>query len=193
MKRSLNKTNSGFVVSYLIRKLYSLIYIKMQKLLTSVLENIKPTPEEQKLKRETADDIMNRLRSFDVSPMLVGSLAKNTNLSRDDDIDLFIGFPQEVERKYLEERGLEIGKTVFEGIGAEYEIDYAEHPYIKGTYKGHEIEVVPCYLVAKTKVKSAVDRTPYHTSYVKRRIQENKKLGDEIRLLKQFMKEITPS
>jgi len=162
----------------------------MHVLLKSVLKKIKPTPEEQKLKHDTVDEITDKIKKFDVNPILVGSLAKNTNLRKDDDIDLFIGFQPEVERKELEERGLEIGKKVFEDVGADYEIDYAEHPYVKGIYKGQVIEIVPCYQIAKIKVMSAVDRTPYHTSYVRKKIRADEKLGDEIRLLKQFMKGI---
>ncbi|MDD5111396.1 MAG: CCA tRNA nucleotidyltransferase, partial [Candidatus Altiarchaeota archaeon] len=126
------------------------------------------------------------LSAKDVKPILVGSLAKNTDLRGDKDIDIFIMFDESVERKELEERGLKLGKELFSKLKAKYEIDYAEHPYVMGRYKDYDIEIVPCYTGGK--MLSSVDRTPLHTRYIKRKIRENKQMAGEIRLLKQFMK-----
>ncbi len=160
----------------------------MKKLLSDVLERITPSKEEHEFERKLIKEIKNRLIKKGANPILVGSLAKDTDIRGDKDIDLFILFNPEIDRAKLEEEGLRIGKELFTELGGEYEIDYAEHPYVKGLYKGYIIEIVPCYDIKKP--KSAVDRTPYHTQYVKKKIQDNQHLNGEIRLLKQFMKGI---
>ncbi|MCX9011880.1 MAG: CCA tRNA nucleotidyltransferase, partial [Candidatus Methanoperedens sp.] len=67
-----------------------------------------------------------------------------------------------------------------------YEERYAEHPYINAIFNGFEVDLVPAFGVkSAAEIKSAVDRTPFHNSYVLSRIRG---LEDEVLLLKQFMK-----
>jgi tRNA nucleotidyltransferase (CCA-adding enzyme) len=156
-----------------------------------VLEKITPTEEEHEKEKEIVNEILNELKKWkEIKPILVGSLAKGTDLRGDKDIDIFIKFHESVPRKELEKKGLEIGKEIFKKFKAKYEIDYAEHPYLLGSYRGYKIEIVPCYDIKKGKSKSAVDRTPFHTEYIKEKLKKNELLRDEIRLLKQFMKGI---
>jgi len=161
---------------------------EMADLLRDVLTRIKPTEDEHRKEKEIISKIENILKKFNVNHMLVGSIAKGTDLRGDKDIDIFLLFPDNISREELKTKGLEIGKSVFENLNASYEIDYAEHPYVKGSYKGYALEIVPCFDTKK--IKSAVDRTPHHTRYVIEKLKENPKLRDEIRLLKQFMKGI---
>ena len=78
-----------------------------------------------------------------------------------------------------------IGRKVLENT----EEGYAEHPYVKGYFKGYKTEIVPCYKIEKASQKlSAVDRTPLHTKYVKENLPESNK--SEVLLFKQFLKEI---
>jgi tRNA nucleotidyltransferase (CCA-adding enzyme) len=159
---------------------------KLEALLEEVLVDIRPTKEEHEREGKMIADLEERLKSMGARPILVGSLAKDTDLRTTKDVDMFILFDPKTTRNELEESGLRIGKELFTSLGCEYEIDYAEHPYVKGTYLGYVVEVVPCYDTKKP--MSAVDRTPYHTEYVKKKIAENHRMADEIRLLKQFMK-----
>jgi len=161
---------------------------KMDETLKKVLKKITPTEEEYKIEKKIVELFSKKIKKFNVNPLLVGSLAKGTDLRGDKDIDIFVIFPKEVDREQLEKKGLEIGTKIFKDLKIRYEIDYAEHPYVKGNYKGYDIEIVPCYYDTKLEMKSSVDRTPFHTKYVRKKIRENKKLIDEIRLLKQFMK-----
>ncbi|RLI95687.1 MAG: CCA tRNA nucleotidyltransferase [Candidatus Altiarchaeales archaeon] len=160
----------------------------MKGLLDSILKEIRPTEDESKREERIIKEIIERLKRFEIEPILVGSVAKKTDLKGDKDIDIFIMFDENTKKETLEKRGLEIGRKIFEELNARYEIDYAEHPYTIGFYKGYNIEIVPCYKTKK--VKSAVDRTPHHTEYIKRKLRQNKKLRDQILLLKQFMKGI---
>lgn len=116
-----------------------------------------------------------------IEQMLVGSVAKGTHL-RDPDIDLFMLFPESTEVADLKEKGLAIGKAVLGGRE-----HYAQHPYVRGEFKGFQVDLVPCFRVRDTRRKmSAVDRTPFHTMYVKENLGRSQ--ADQVRLLKRFMK-----
>lgn len=104
----------------------------------------------------------------------------------DKDLDIFVFFPLDVSKEILKKMGLEIGKKVFEEFKGEYEIKYAEHPYVNGKIENHDLDIVPCYKIDKIEdMKSSVDRTPLHTKFVKRMTEFQK---DDARILKKFMK-----
>jgi tRNA nucleotidyltransferase (CCA-adding enzyme) len=66
---------------------------------------------------------------------------------------------------------------------------YAEHPYWRGTYNGFDVDIVPCYKINSPEERiSAVDRTPFHTEYIKSHLKDWQR--DEIRLLKAYLKGI---
>ena len=156
--------------------------------LDAVVARITPTPMEREAEAKLLERIIDLLKPYPVEPVIVGSYAKDTDLSGNKDLDVFIQFKASTSRQELETEGLRIGKDVLSKLGVEYEIDYAEHPYVKGTLREHTIEIVPCYMGAG--IMSAVDRTPMHTSYVRSRITGTG-LNREIRLLKQFMRGIS--
>ena len=61
-------------------------------------------------------------------------------------------------------------------------------PMFMPSIDGFDVDLVPCYLIENAAcIKSAVDRTPFHTQYLSARIAG---LEDEVLLLKQFMKGI---
>ncbi len=121
---------------------------------------------------------------FQLEPILVGSTAKDTFLA-EPDIDVFIMFPTTVSVDKLREQGLILGRKVL----PDGEERYAEHPYISGKFSGFKADIVPCYKLDNVEDKmTAVDRTPFHTEYIKKHLRSEQ--HDEIRLLKQFMKGI---
>jgi tRNA nucleotidyltransferase (CCA-adding enzyme) len=117
---------------------------------------------------------------------LEGSVAKDTWLSGEADIDIFLQVDSKLERKDLETTCLEVARQAIRGHKPIER--FAEHPYIETLIGKTRVNIVPCYLVEKGKWKSATDRTPYHTAYVKKNLDN--KLKNEIRLLKKFMKGI---
>ena len=131
------------------------------------------------LQRSTGESISRS--GLDLRTMLVGSVAKGTYVG-EPDIDLFVLFPETVERKDLEKIGLRIGQEVLGG-----KTRYAEHPYTHGEIGGFEVDLVPCYAVPDaSKIRSAVDRTPFHTKFVLSSLDATKR--EQVLLLKQFMK-----
>ena len=155
-----------------------------------VLKKISPTPERRKAIQGTVNSLLAMTNAeaekegLELSVALVGSVAKDTFL-REPDIDIFILFPETVPREQLEAAGLAIGERVL----SIHEERYAEHPYVHGEWDGLEVDLVPCYHISDTSLlRSAVDRTPFHTKYVQSHLREEQK--GEVRLLKQFAKGI---
>jgi tRNA nucleotidyltransferase (CCA-adding enzyme) len=153
-----------------------------------VLNRIAPSKEEREAIGSKAGSLLRRVteetdrEDLGLEVILVGSVAKDTYL-HDPDLDVFMLFPESVPRERLESIGLALGRKVL----GEREERYAEHPYIHGIWEGLEVDMVPCYHIADTsKLRSAVDRTPFHTRYVREHLGDEQK--DEVRLLKQFAK-----
>ena len=152
-----------------------------------VLKQVKPSAKDADHLRALAKDIIVRLDAtaasmgLDVYAIHVGSTARDTWLKGKKDVDIFLMFPPDTPREKLEESGLVLAKS----LSDDYEEKYAEHPYIKASFGGMDVDLVPCYRVPDAAhIQSAVDRSPFHNAYVLAHING---LCDEARLLKQFM------
>ncbi len=153
----------------------------MNQILEKVLEKIRPDENESKKIDSLSQNLIDRVNTIDGSnfePLIVGSVAKGTNL-KSADIDLFIKFDTEID---LKENGLDIARKILPE-GKEL---YAQHPYLRGEIEGIGVDVVPCYSINdSSKPISAVDRTPFHTQWVNENLSGKE---DEVRLSKQFLK-----
>lgn len=154
----------------------------------SVLSKIKPKGEEEEKVRAFVKRIIEAAKEVSgLDSVVCGSIGKSTWLSGDHDIDLFMLFPKDVSRDTLEEKGLAFGKRIVERLKGRWQVKYAEHPYVHAIIDGFDVDVVPCYRIAKgERIKSAVDRSPLHLEYVLAHLKPE--LYDEVRLLKQFCK-----
>jgi tRNA nucleotidyltransferase (CCA-adding enzyme) len=151
-----------------------------------VLSRVRPGPAERARLIETSNAIISRIdglakeRKICLRAMLVGSAARSTWLAQDHDLDIFLGVAPDGDLA----AALEVARSV----APDYEEKYAEHPYVHAWVDGFDVDLVPCYLVEDAScLKSAVDRTPFHTRYVSQRIAGRE---DDVLLLKQFMKGI---
>ncbi len=163
---------------------------RYEEVLKEALKLVTPSAEEKEtvenLARKTLEVCKEIAEGYGGEPMLVGSLRRNTWLPEKKEFDIFILFPTSLEESKLEEYGLEIGKKVFERMGGEYVIEYAQHPYVSGKIDGVNVDIVPCYKVESAeKIRSAVDRTPFHVRYVESKLTDQ--LANEVRLLKKFL------
>jgi len=163
----------------------------LDDVLATVHERVTPEAAERQRLASAATTLVDRAeaalddRDLDGDVMQVGSTARGTWLAGDRDIDLFVRFPPDLPREDLETYGLEIGHTVLPDGHQEY----AEHPYVKGEFDGFDVDCVPCYRVASaTDIRSAVDRTPFHTRYLDERIDDD--LAGDVRVFKRFLKGI---
>ncbi len=167
--------------------------MNVEEIISKVLQKVRPTGEE----RTFVSELMEELKGIaaetigglglDVKAHFVGSLAKDTYLAGDHDIDLFLAFPLETPLEELREKGLKLGKAIAERLDS-YQLAYAEHPYVRAAYRGVSVDLVPCYDVRDWRdVKTAVDRSILHTEWVNEHLNGR---NDEVRLLKRFLKGI---
>ncbi len=152
-----------------------------------ILSRIRPTPEEVEHLRTISDRIIAYLMEYHQRPsMVVGSVARGTFVRGDRDLDIFMLFPTDLSREDLAIEGIGLGRAVVDHFGGTAVEKYAEHPYLNARIFDLDIDLVPCYHVASAaEIKSAVDRTPFHTRYIIPRIAP---YVDDALLMKQFTK-----
>ncbi len=164
----------------------------LERVCTTVLEKITPTHEERKRVLALAEKLKQKVMTaateaeVDAEVRVEGSVAKDTWLSEEPDIDIFMRVPTAMPRKAFGTICLDIARRATEGFD---QIErFAEHPYLESIVDEITVNIVPCYNVKKGEWLSATDRTPFHTDYVKP-LLDAKKCG-EVRLLKKFLKGI---
>lgn len=170
--------------------MYEEVFDNIEK---EVLRRIKPKKEEYdkgkriyELIRSRVENVLKR-KGVEGEPRLQGSFAKDTWLSGELDLDIFVLFPEEYGVEWIKNEGF---KLLIESVkDLNYRIRYAEHPYVNLVVDGVEVDLVPALKISDpSKIKTAVDRTPFHTEYVLRNLTPEKR--DDVRLLKRFMKGI---
>lgn len=113
-----------------------------------------------------------------------GSVAKDTWLSGEPDIDVFMRVSKNIPRDVLGKVCLNVARRALEGS---VQIErFADHPYLEAFVDNVRVNIVPCYDVERGQWLSATDRTPYHTDYIRERLTGEKR--SDVRLLKRFMK-----
>jgi len=113
-----------------------------------------------------------------------GSVAKNTWLSQDPEIDVFMRVSKSIPRDSLGDVCLKIAKKATEG--SKQVERFADHPYLEAFVENVRVNIVPCYGVKQGEWMSATDRTPFHTDYMNAHLTDQ--MRAETRLLKKFMK-----
>ncbi|MEM1540380.1 MAG: CCA tRNA nucleotidyltransferase [Candidatus Bathyarchaeia archaeon] len=163
---------------------------ELEKVCKAVLERVTPTRDKRKqveaLAKKLEAKVASTAADFGVKATvrLEGSVAKDTWLSEEPEVDVFIRLPTSIPRKSLGEVALKIARQATEG--ARQVERFAEHPYLEAFIDDVRVNIVPCYDIKPGEWLSATDRTPYHTDYVKKRLTSQ--MRDEVRLLKRFMK-----
>ncbi|GAB6944735.1 CCA tRNA nucleotidyltransferase [Vulcanisaeta sp. JCM 14467] len=169
--------------------------MNIEEVLSEAIRIVTPSPEERVRVIDTANEVVKLLtnglsrrgyRDFTVS--IQGSIAKDTWLPGDRDIDIFIILP----RDYIDR--IRDGSITNDLIGIAVENDikwsirYAQHPYIQLLINEFEIDVVPCIRISPgEKPLTAADRTPLHTEFVNGRLGHR---ATDVRLLKAFFKSV---
>ena len=189
--------------------------IRIHEILTGILKKITPSEEEQYETKVFIEKVLTVtdgiLKPHRLTRTLAGSYMRDTWLPNKKEFDIFIMFPESCPREKLEKLGLDIGKKITKRLRGEHVIAYAEHPYVRakvftkplieekkrllrkgkkaGKGSSYEIDIVPCYAVKSAeKIKSAVDRTPFHNKWLFDNMSPA--LASQVRLLKQFAKGI---
>ena len=162
----------------------------MKQILSKIRKSVILSKNVKKLKKQIADEayllVENQIKNYPEITGLEfgGSYAKDTWLSKEADIDIFIKFKKTVS----DEKFTEITKKVgFESL-KKYNpyVRYSEHPYVEARIKKTKINVVPCYEVNLGEWKSSADRSPFHTKHMQKSLTT--KMRNEVRILKTFLK-----
>jgi tRNA nucleotidyltransferase (CCA-adding enzyme) len=163
---------------------------KIETVCAAVLEKVTPKKRERAKMEALAEKLERKVvsasKDFDIESevRVEGSVAKDTWLSREGDIDISMRVPTTIPRKSLGSICLKIARKATEG--SEQIERFAEHPYLEAIVDDTRINIVPCYKTKQGEWLSATDRTPFHTNYMKKHLKEQMK--GEVRLLKKFMK-----
>jgi len=163
----------------------------IKKVIEAVRKKVTPTARERKDMEKVIDKVVDitkqAIKPLGLGYTLAGSFIRDTWMPDKKEFEVFILFPETASREKLEKQGLEVGKGIIDSLNGSYVIAYAEHPYVRARVLGYDIDIVPCYkLKSADKIKSAVDRTPFHNRWISRNLPE--KLASEVRLLKRFAK-----
>ncbi len=162
----------------------------MKQIISKISKTTIPSKVIQKSKKEIADKVYKLVEkeiqkySEVIDLEFGGSYAKDTWLSKDADIDIFIKFKKTISEEKLENISKKIG---FESL-KKYSpyVRYSQHPYVEAKVKNTKINIVPCYDVKIGEWKSAADRSPFHTKFMKKSL--TLKMKNEVRVLKTFLK-----
>jgi tRNA nucleotidyltransferase (CCA-adding enzyme) len=165
---------------------------KIDKVCRNVLKTVNPTKEDRSKIETLARKLEKKVAAaakearIKAKVRVEGSVAKDTWLSGEPDIDIFMRVPSSTPRKSLGDICLCVARKATEG--SKQVERFAEHPYLEAFVEDTRINVVPCYDAKQGEWQSATDRTPFHTDYMKKHLVP--KMRGQVRLLKKFMKGI---
>jgi len=161
----------------------------MKQIISKISKESSPSNIIQKSKQEIANIIYELVEKeiqkySEVTKIeFGGSYAKGTWLSKNADIDIFIKFKKNISEEKLESISKKIGFASLKKYSPY--VRYSQHPYVEARIKDTKINIVPCYDVKMGEWKSAADRSPYHTEYMKKSLTP--KMRNEVRILKTFL------
>ncbi len=162
----------------------------MKQIISKVSKTVIPSKIIEKSKKQIAEKAFSLVeKEVGKYPEVVGlefggSFAKGTWLTKDADIDIFIKFRKTVSEEKFEKIAEKIG---FDSLKKHSPyVRYSQHPYVEAKIGNTKINVVPCYYVEIGEWKSAADRSPFHTQFMKKSLTS--KMRNEVRVLKIFLK-----
>lgn len=159
-----------------------------------------PTEEQRRRISEIAEEVASKLKEIIEEAGLIrmipevsfqGSFARDTWLPEDTDLDLFILFDKSLDLGEMQRITERLSAELARRLGAGMEARFASHPYYVITLKDVEVEVIPAYKVQDpNEMKSAVDRTPFHTRYILSQLSKNPELKRDIRIFKALLRRL---
>ncbi|MEM1682639.1 MAG: CCA tRNA nucleotidyltransferase [Ignisphaera sp.] len=167
----------------------------MNSIIRKIAEEIRPSEQERRRLMDIYEHVKSTLETClslsldrDVEVTLQGSLAKDTFLRGQSDIDVFLLFQprSDTDYRWFKEVLVPVVINCFKDY--RYTLNYASHPYVTLYVDDAEVNIVPAFRIeSPSKIISAVDRTPFHTEYVRSHLSIEQR--DEVRVLKYFLKQ----
>jgi tRNA nucleotidyltransferase (CCA-adding enzyme) len=162
----------------------------MKQVISKIGKSVIPTKSIEKSKNDIAEIaynlVENEIKKYSevLGLEFGGSFAKETWLSKDADVDIFVKFKKSTSKEKFEKISKKIGFDSLKKYSPY--VRYSEHPYVEAKIKDTKINVVPFYDVKLGEWKSAADRSPFHTKFMKKSLTS--KMRNEVRILKTFLK-----
>ena len=162
----------------------------MKQIISEIAKSVVPKKTVEKSKNSIAkiayDLVENEIKKYSevLGLEFGGSFAKGTWLSKDADVDIFVKFKKSTSEEKFEKISKQIGFDSLKKYSPY--VRYSEHPYVEAKIKDTKINVVPFYDVKLGEWKSAADRSPFHTKFMKKSLTP--KMRNEVRILKTFLK-----
>ena len=156
-------------------------------ILKKVLLEIEPSEKEARKVKKFASALITLLKRYAgrKEVVLAGSIAKGTYLRERADVDIFVMFRKKIPKMEMKAELERIMIGAFPGT--RYQMNYAEHPYIKFHINGRTVDLVPAYKMKEGGERlTAVDRSVLHTKYILKKLK--KKQRKEVLLLKQMLR-----
>ncbi|MCW1296163.1 MAG: CCA tRNA nucleotidyltransferase [Candidatus Parvarchaeota archaeon] len=162
---------------------------QIKNIIENVKQEIRPKESEKlridKIITKISEKIEKSTKKLKIESKLTlgGSIAKGTWLSEPEDIDFFMKFDKKYEKEDISNICLEICKDAFKKV----EVLHGSRDYFNIHLNKYKIEIVPVLEINEPKeAKNSMDISPFHVLYVKTKIDKNKSLADEIRIMKKF-------
>ncbi len=155
-------------------------------ILKKVLPEIEPSKKEEKEVKEFAKTVIELLKKYagKKEVVLAGSIAKKTYLRKRADVDIFVIFTEKLPKIEMKKQIEEMMMGAFPGT--KYQLNYAEHPYIRFHLNERRIDLVPAYKMELGGERlTAVDRSVLHTKYILKKLKKNQR--KDVLLLKKLL------
>lgn len=164
---------------------------KIRKIIEKVKLRLRPEKEIFLEVDKTVNKINEVIKKLNIEADCVkgGSIAKNTFLKNDCDIDLFVRFAFKYEDSKLSDMLYEILITAFSNV--KILRVHGSRDYFQFRINNYDYEIVPVLMLHESNLRDArniTDFSPLHVNWVSGKIKKNPELSDEIRVAKQFCK-----
>ena len=160
-------------------------------LLKQVLARLQPGPEAEKPAKKLVSLLEKQLKKNKIKAKVIlgGSLAKETNLKEDHDIDVFVAFDYFYKFKDISKLLGQILKSIKPGLKTKRVHGSRDYFHITLPGQDYQFEIVPVLDIYDPKdAVNITDCSPLHVSWVAKQVKKRKKLANEIRLTKAFCK-----
>jgi len=146
-----------------------------------ILNKINPDKKERDKVSKVIDDFLIKLRKRlkECDLLIGGSMGKDSWLSGDHDVDIFVKFPKSYYKK-------DISRLLQDKLkGIKFNVLHGSRDYLQVRHGSYLFEIIPVIDIKKhEEALNITDVSPLHVDYVKKNIRDNV----QIRLAKAFLK-----
>lgn len=160
----------------------------MQDVEKEVLKEIKPDKKErnhfQKVTKEFVTKLNSKLKG--AKAIMGGSGAKDTWLSGNHDVDVFVSFPLTKYKKRSDQLSDLLEPQLKKAFKEKRERLHGSRDYFRLKFKGIDFEVIPILKINQSRQAiNITDVSPLHSKWVNQNLKNKK---DEVRLAKKFFR-----